>query len=148
MMKLSERMRKKGGKYAPDALKYVPVSQPTLNVWANEVAQLEAENARLVKVASRTDECNTWAFIDEPCDCHMGLIAQLEAELLDIKVREEAYYYKCQKLEAENERLKRVLKEIYEGPHHSAIDATKCSDLVEWTYRVIDSAGDALKEGE
>ena len=44
-MKLSERIRKKGGKYAPDALKYVPVSQPTLNVWANEVAQLEAENA-------------------------------------------------------------------------------------------------------
>ena len=81
-------------------------------------------------------------------------IAQLEVELAKLKYVTlpsgktsncfEAYIA----FKRENEKLKRVLKEVYEGPHHSAIDATKCPDLVEWTCRVIDAAGDALAEVE
>ena len=55
-------------------------------------------------------------------------------------------YERYKRLETENERL----KDIYKGPHHSAIDATVCSDLVlreaERTYRVIDATHDALAD--
>lgn len=65
----------------------------------------------------------------------------LTAELNAAKNDHERY----KTLEAENERL----KDIYKGPHHSAIDATVCSDLVlreaERTYRVIDATRDALE---
>ena len=88
--------------------------------------------------------------------CNVWRIEQLEAELEYIGdltgiagVDKPMTVTECvAALKVENERFRRVLKEIYEGPHHSAIDATKCPDLVEWTYRVIDSAGDALKESE
>ena len=51
-------------------------------------------------------------------------------------------------LEATNANLLEALEAIYEGPHHSAIDATLCPDLVEWAYKVIDSAGDAIRKAK
>lgn len=69
-MKLSERIREEWDCYSPSDWRSV----------AKKVAKLEAENARLVKVASHMDDCNTWSYVGEPCDCHMGLIADLEEE--------------------------------------------------------------------
>ena len=43
-------------------------------------------------------------------------------------------------LTVENDKLRQFARKVWKGPHHTAIDATKCSALVDWVCSIIDEA--------
>jgi len=42
--------------------------------------------------------------------------------------------------------LKRFVRKVHGGPHHTTIDATKCRGLVDWVCDTMDEAATLLTE--
>ena len=78
------------------------------------------------------DEC---AEDVEMIEVEAGYLDYLEAELADWHDRRDEKFQMYEDCKAENEALRRFVKGVHKGPHHTAIDATKCPDLVEWTIQ-------------
>ena len=56
------------------------------------------------------------------------------------------YIGEKQRLEKDTAELKRFVRKVWRGPHHTAIDATKCKGLVDWVCDTMDEAAALLAE--
>ncbi|GAF82865.1 unnamed protein product [marine sediment metagenome] len=73
--------------------------------------------------------------------------ANLEAENERIQVYSDSADKVADDLRIMVAQLEAFARKVHVGPHHTAIDATKCSALVDWVCGIMDE-GLALLKGE